>query len=597
MTATLRDLLEHARTADRMAAFLLSTGLPGDLGEAAEQDVIAAYEAVLQAAPLDPGPDDRRILGIAADLLGLFYKNRRHGDEIANRRQALRYMNRALRLLDPDAHGEDVAAVHVNLGNLYGRPVGGRDRVAEPDALTSIRHIETGLEILTRLGVAGRSAADLHDNLSGAYARLTTGDRLANLLKAFEHSRTARSLYPGADDADLDELACLGNALDTALEVVLLARRRMYAPEDGSQEAWLDTAFEVERRTSELFPATVPSPRLLRHLDRIGHQFGRWAEEVDPFFHLCAASWYLNAARAHSWLSEQGFQLPQTGCYLVGRGAGHSLEALLHGVLEEDITDILDLALTTADAAAEPAYRAEALFLRARYHLLHVAELDQAVADARAALAVLPPESWEGVAHAFDGFFGSLSGLHEQRPDLLPPLRATVREVLPRWEHGTMGWARLSMFAAALDLYCVPDGAPPEEHIAAVRAIHADLEGLSPYISPLVNREIWSGIVVSALGHLVDRGITDLPDEMRADAEHALLISLVVTRPEWPSPELAGRIELTPLSLAQKLNAALGLSLDLHTPPPDFALAPSVLTVDEMAALAAELAETWTADE
>ncbi|GHI41648.1 hypothetical protein [Streptomyces violascens] len=592
MPNRLSDLLKQARTADRLATFMVSTNRLTEEAQDIEQEVIAAYERIFAAAPPSPDLDEAQILGIAADYLGLFHKNRQYGNPVSNRRQALRQMNRALRLLHPEAHKEDRAAVHSNLGNLYGSSAHGGP-VPEPDALASIRHLEAARSIFTELGVTDRRLPDLHDNLAGAYGRLMAGDRLAHLLSAFEHSRTARALYPNTE-AGLDELACLGNALHLSLDLILLARKRTYWPADDSVAKWKATAGEVEDRTSELFPQVMPSRRLIQHLDRIGHQFSRWAEEINPAYYLCAASWYLNATKAHAWLTERGFALPQTRCYLISRGARYSLDAQLAGVMTEDIRFIIDLSLGVARDASAADYIAESLFLRARYHLLREREFDAAIADAQEALETLPPDSWEGVAHAFDTFVLSLPGLNALRPDLLPALRRTVEDVLPRWEPGSLGWNRLSVFGMALQLYCTPADATPDDHIAVVRLVHTQLEEMSPHVSPLLNRAIWSGMIITTLAYLAERGVTQVPSDLVADAEYAIRIQLVV-EPPWKTIDASLLMDTTPLGSARHLNTALNLGLDLDTPPPDFALDPSLLTTKELTKLIAAVAEAWSA--
>src|SRR4051794_24616263 len=178
----LEALLNHAVRVQENSDWWIRLRRGPNLDEQSEELVIKAYLEVFAGASdaAEDDPKSRFILGVAADNLGLYFKNRRHGEARSNRAQSMKYIGRAIRLFDRETFPGDWAAANVNLGNAYLTRRDG-NAVSDLDVRSAIRRYELALEVMQAADDDPGKLANLYDNLVGAYAILSSGDRMRNL--------------------------------------------------------------------------------------------------------------------------------------------------------------------------------------------------------------------------------------------------------------------------------------------------------------------------------------------------------------------------------------------------------------------------------
>jgi tetratricopeptide (TPR) repeat protein len=603
------DALSWAQELQERSQLLLQALPSYSLGDRSEQAVINAYLKVFVEASDDDeaDPETRLLLAVAADYLGLYYKNRRFGDAGANRTQALRYIGRAIQLFDRDTHPRDWAIANSNRGNAYCSHLD--DSLApEPDIRSAIRHYKAALEIIEREPVDSLLLADIYDNLVGAYHQLPEGDRLRNLLTAFTYGAKASKAYATAPTAEAagEELKALGNMVHLTLEIVQLAQTREYVQADDQEGVNISEmrqhALAAGLRAAALLAVMPPQYSMLRTVDRISSLMDRWAREIDPQFYPPALEWRRRALDLLNSLTEIGYSLPQLGCRFRNGLARTAVAAALAGQVINGVDDLIGNAMGYAREVNEPAYLAEALLLQTRHRLQSTAlpsDPSALLDDASEALRLLPGDNWEFVDDDFKIFITWLFQGTKVNPGLAKRFRNVIVETLPRWQLGTLGWSQLSWAAISLLLDTLPRTSPAEQVIEVVRSAQMEIDSLAPFFSPLLNRERWASLQIACLILLAQQGTTNPPEDVLRWAEHAFAILLGPFYSEWNISAEAGarsasdaEIWTRPKSVAW-MKETLQLEIDLTPIKPKYLLTPQILDTDELNELAQRLDRIW----
>jgi len=265
---------------------------------------------------LDPvlgaeAPDAQRLRAIAADCVGLCYKNARSGDRRSNRKKALKWINFALAVLpEVEVGGPDWRAIKSNLANAYRMP-GGADPAT--DAETSLRHLEDVLQSLPKED-ASLEWAMLQDNIAAAYAQRLLQDRAENLKLAAGHAARAEEVFANLN-LPSERIKAIMNQARSYVEMgpVYFPRTTFKEPEGlGAELGVLDRAEEALRRADDVSEAeglSYAKAVIYQNLAEVAIQ----RSEILGQDTLGVATQYLATARAEAGNADDDLRLAHIG--------------------------------------------------------------------------------------------------------------------------------------------------------------------------------------------------------------------------------------------------------------------------------------------